>query len=143
MKITLKKLIGKCVYKDENQEPWGRIKGVCFADSGERISSVTVETLSLIPICVDVSIKQISDNGDKKLILNSEKSIGKERKGLIDKKISKAVCSDGKCGKIKNMQFNFETGEITDIIIGTGVFRKDEKIYVNKTHIKDNTIYIE
>ena len=143
MNISLKNLIGQCVYKNKDAEPWGRVKGVCFTEVGDKISSVSIETLSIIPLNTAVPIKEISDVGDKKLILQSEVSIGKGKDGLMDNQISGAVCKNGKCGKIKDMKFDFETGEITDVVIENGAFRKGEKICVNKMHIKDNTIYIE
>jgi len=144
MNISLKELIGKNVYKDENGDPWGKVKGVCFADEGSKICSVMVESLSLIPLSCVIPIKEILDTGDKKLILRSEISIGKRNEGLTtDNQISGAVCKNGKCGRIKDMRFDFETGEITDIIIRKSVFGKGEKVCVNKTYIKNGSIYIE
>ena len=144
MNITLKKLIGQYVYKDKNDEPWGRVKGVCFTDGGSKICSVMVESLSLIPLSCVIPIKEILDIGDKKLILRPEISIGKRTEGLTtDNQISGAVCKNGKCGRIKDMRFDFETGEITDIIIRKSVFGKGEKVCVNKAYIKNGSIYIE
>ncbi len=143
MNISLKKLIGQYVYKDVNDEPWGRVKGVCFTDKGNKISSVTLETLSLIPLSCVIPIEEFPDTIDKKLILCTESSFGKEKTGLADNQIFRAVCKNGKCGKIKDMRFDFETGEITDVIIGKGAFGIGEKVSVSKMHIKDNTIYIE
>ncbi len=143
MNVSLKKLIGQYVYKDTEDEPWGRVKGISFADEGDRISSITLETLSLIPLSSSVPINEILDDGGKKLILQSEISVSRGIDNLMDSKISKAVYKNGKYSKIKDMRFDFETGEITDVIIGKGAFRRGEKIAVNKMYIKENTIYIE
>lgn len=143
MNISLKDLIGKYVYKNNDEEPRGRVKGVCFADEGNRISSVTVESLSLIPLSTSVAINELLDTGNKKLILQTEMHTEKDKNGLGDNRVSCVVYKDSKYGKIKDMRFDFETGEITDMVIGKGAFRRGKKITVNKMHIKDNTIYIE
>ncbi len=143
MNTSLKKLIGKSVYRDMDDEPWGKVKGVCFSEEESRISSVVIESLSLVPLSTTISIKEIWSDDNKKLILKSESVIGKGRNSLTDSQISKAVYKNGGYGKIKDMRFDFETGEITDIVIAAGVLRKGEKVSVNKTYIKDNTIYIE
>lgn len=143
MNISLKDLIGQCVYKNKDDEPCGKVKGVGFSEEGNKVSSVTVESLSLIPVSRSVPISEILDAGDKKLILSSEISVSRGTDRLMDGKLLKAVYKNGKCGKIKDMRFDFETGEITDAIIGKGTFRRGEKITVNKMYIKENTIYIE
>lgn len=143
MNVSLKDLIGQYVYKNKNDEPCGKVKGVYFSTYGNMVSSVSVETLSLIPVSCTVPINEITDIGDRKLILQSELSLNKGMDSLMVDKTLKTVYKNGKYGKIKDMRFDFETGEITDVIIGNGVFRRDKKISVNETHIKENTIYIE
>ncbi len=143
MNVSLKKLIGQCVYKNKDDEPCGKVKGVSFSPEGDKVSSVTVESLSLIPLSSSVPINEISDDGGKKLILQSEISVSRGIDNLMDSKISKAVYKNGKYSKIKDMRFNIETGEITDVVIGKGAFRRGKKIIVNKMYIKENTIYIE
>ena len=143
MNVTLKNLIGQCVYKNKDKEPVGKIKGVCFSPEGDKISSVAVESLSLIPLSRTVPIGEISGIGNKKLILQSDVSISRGQDKLMGDKGLKAVCINGRYGKIKDMKFDFETGEITDITIVKDAFARGEKIIVNKMYIKENTIYIE
>ncbi len=143
MNISLKNLIGQYVYKNNEEEPFGKVKGVCFSQDGDKVTFVTVESLSLIPLSSSVPINEISAAGNKKLILQSEISVSRGMDNLMDDKILKAVYKNSKYSKIKDMSFDFETGEITDVIVGKGTFRRGKKITINKMYIKENTIYIE
>lgn len=143
MNVSIKKLIGQCVYKNNDDEPCGKVKGVCFSPKGDKVSFITVESLSLIPLSSYIPINKISDAGAKKLILQSEMSVNIGSDNLLESKISKTVYKNGKHGKIKDMRFDIETGEITDVVVEKGAFRRGEKITVNKMYIKENTIYIE
>ena len=57
--------------------------------------------------------------------------------------IKNAVDQDKGRGRLKDIRFDMETGEICDLVVLKNIIVGKEEISVNKIFAKDNTIYIE
>ncbi len=147
MKICLKRLKGLIVYEKGCDEPCGRVKGVCFSRDNKNIDFLQIETISLVPLCKNVEIEAFDGILGKKIFMKEnfgfEKHKSQNEFVIKNENVSKIVLDGGKPKKIKDLRFDFETGEITDFFIDKGFFRKAEEHSVNKMRITDNTIYIE
>lgn len=151
MQISLKKIKGLYLYEAGSTEPCGVVKGVYFSTETGLVDAILAETVSLIPINKTICIHDIDYINNRKAVLkngiafiNNEKFIKEQRKkDVFEDKISNIVQGNSSPRKIRDMQFEFETGEITEIIVDNGFLRKKNKIPINKMKIKDNTIYIE
>jgi len=147
MDVSLKSIKGLNVYEKDCSEPSGRIKGVCFSKDRNRIDAVLVETLSLIPLSKKFFMEEFGEICDKKVFLKDGVSVqsakSKKEEDISEEKISGACCTGCNVQKISDMQFDFDTGEINCIILDNGIFKKKDKVKINKMHIKDNTIYIK
>ena len=142
MKVNLKKLKGSAVYENGKKEPCGKIRDVCLSDDKNQVTAIQLETLSLIPLGRTMSIGDFDRVSGGKIILKNDIGIP-EPKGVFTKEISGLIKENYKFKKIRDMQFDFETGEIFSFEISRGAFGKSDKIDINTMRIKDNNIYIE
>ncbi len=142
MRVNLKKLKGLAVYENGKKEPCGKIKDVCLAENQNQVTAIQLETLSLIPIGRTLSIGDFHKISDGKIILKNDTGIP-ETKGVSTKEISGVIKENHKFKRIKDIQFDFETGEIFSFEISRRAFGKTDKTDINKMRIKDNNIYIE
>ena len=147
MQISQNRLKGLWVYEIGSEEPCGRVKGLCFSEDKNNIKSLQVETISLVPLCKNIEIEAFEGIYGKKIFLKKNFSFKeqnlKKSSSTENENISKIVLNNGKPKKIKDLRFDFETGEITDFYIDNGFFRRAKEYSVNKIQITDNTIYIE
>ncbi len=147
MKINLKNLIGVTVFENGREEPCARVIGVGLLENQKYVGSIHLETLSLIPLKRTISVDDVLKITREKIILKPGSDVLKlkknEENGNCAEVISKVLYYNGKCGKIKNMQFDFETGEIFSFEIGKGFFRKKDFVPADRMQVKDNTIYVE
>ncbi len=151
VQMSVKGIKGTYIYENGNTEPCGVIRGVYLSRDTGAVDLVRAETVSLIPISQTVSVRDIEVMNDKKAVLkkgirfrNNENFCKKRiKKGVLEDDISNVIQKNNKILKKEDMRFDFETGEITEIVVNNGFFRKKNKIPINKMLIKDNTIYIE
>ena len=144
MQLSLKRLKGLEVYEDGNPEACGKIKNVCFDARCNRVNGVIVETVSLIPLSKTLFMDEFGEICDDRVLLKKDVSLNKVEK-RSDKFciVSDAIQRGGQAKKIRDIKFDFETGEVIDITTETGLLKKKSKIPVNTMLIKDNTIYVE
>lgn len=147
MQISQNELKGLIVYEKGADEPCGRVKGLCFSKDNNNIKSLQIETISLVPLCKNIEIEAFEGIRGKKIFLKKKFSFKEQnfQKSSANEfeNISEIVLNNGKPKKIKDLRFDFETGEITDFYIDNGFFRRAKEYSVNKIQITDNTIYIE
>ncbi len=134
------------VYDYNMREPWGTVRDLCFENDSQSIKAIVVETISLIPISCLVEFKDIKNIGMRGIILKKDcrtKKISCLEDFTSIKSISSVRNDKNKKSIFRDMRFNLETGEITDIVLAKNIFSKKTKIPINKITIKENTIYIE
>ncbi len=146
LKTCLKNLKKFKVCNSGEQEPCGVIRDACILFEKDRIAAFLIESISLIPTNKIITIDDIDFAKDKTIFL---------KKGHLSKNINlyenlhklndieNVETTKRKRNLLKDLHFNFETGEITDIVISKNKLSKNTKIPINKIYIKDNTIYIE
>ncbi len=146
MKINLKKIKGMDVFENGASLPCGKVRGVCFSKDGE-VECLLVESQSIVPIAKKFNINSFQKLSEKGLFFKKGLTFSDYTKGrpdeITDKNISRVALPDGKSGVLKDVVFDFETGEITEFFVKKGRFQKPREILINKIKIKDNTIYID
>jgi len=143
--LNLSKLDGMNVYEYQKSEPCGKIVGCCFSGENGNVSSLIVETLSLIPVKKNITLNKIRKVTNDKIEINCELS-DKNNYRVNDIRYNDIVGvnrANKTAKKIKDISFDCETGVITDIVVKQNILKKSEIFHVNKITIKDNTIYIE
>ncbi len=151
VQMSVKGIKGTYIYENGNTEPCGVVRGVYLSKYTGAVDLVLAETVSLIPISRVVSMRDIEVMKDKRVVLkkgiafrNNENFLKEQiKKDILEDDISNVIQRDNKPRKKGDMRFDFETGEITEIVVNNGFFKKKNKIPINKMRIKDNTIYIE
>lgn len=151
VQMSVKRIKGMYLYENGNTEPCGVIRGVYLSKDTGAVDLVLAETVSLIPISKIVSMDDIEVMGDKGAVLKRGISFGNNenflkeqiKEDVLENDISNIIKQNNKPLKKGDMRFDFETGEITEVVVSNGFFRKKNKIPINKLRIKDNTIYIE
>lgn len=151
MQMSVKGIKGAYIYEHGKTEPCGVIRGVYLSKDTGAVDLVLAETVSLIPISRTVSVRDIEAISDKGAVLKKGVIFGGNehffkrqiKNDIFEDEISNVVQSDNKPRIKGDMRFDFETGEITEVVVNNGFFRKKNKIPINKMRIKDNTIYIE
>ncbi len=151
VQMSVKGIKGTYIYENGNTEPCGVIRGVYLSKDTGTVDLVLAETVSLIPISRTVSMRDIEVMNDKRAILkkgivfrNNENFLKEQiKKDVFEDDISNVIQQNNKPLKKRDMRFDFETGEITEVVVNNGFLKKKNKIPINKMLIKDNTIYIE
>lgn len=131
------------VYTAKEDEPWGIVSDVCLENNTRKIRAIVVETISLIPISRLIEFKDIKHIGERGVVLNEDFCIKKvSEENFINVKEISSVKKDKK-NLFRDMSFDAETGEITDVIFSKNFFSQKTKIPINKITVKENTIYID
>ena len=150
MDISTKKIKGIKVYFENQFPPAGTISDIIFDVDSKRILGFELKTLSLIPIPKIVDFTSVKALSDKHLILYENtkflsynyffKTVSSA--GIKASHIKKLF--DPQKGKktVKDMHFDFEMGELSDIVILENILTGQRRININKIYLKDNTIYI-
>ncbi len=144
LNICLSKLKGSKVFlEDEDDEECGTVRDVCFDEKNGSVEAIVVEPCSLIPISRRIKVEDISEIRGGRVILKKEGTAENTFRGCPMNDIC-AVSTQGSHGNcLRDVAFNTENGEITDVFISKNRFSKKRKISINKIRVKDNTIYIE
>ncbi len=150
MKVDLNKLKNIKVYLYGEEEPFGIFSDTILDNFGN-IKGCVIKTISIVPISKAVNKEDILDISYEKIILAQGvgvQSINKfiERSGselIYSNNIKTAITPDAKVKKLKNISFDFETGQICDIVVLKNIISGKEEISVNKIYAKDNTMYVE
>ena len=150
MKVTNKELKNSKVYFCDESEPFGVFSDAILDESG-RIAGYLVKTLSIVPISKIIRVCDIEKIIDGKVFLTKGATLEnsehfKTRTGgrlLCTDQIKTAVGTDKIPRKLKDIRFDFETGEICDVVIIKNIITGKEELSVNKISAKDNTIYVE
>lgn len=151
VQVSVKRIKGMYLYENGETEPCGVIRGVYLSKDTGAVDLVLAETASLIPISRTVSVNDIEVMGDKRAVLkkgisfknNENVPKAQMKKDVLEDDILNVIQQNNKTLKKGDMRFDFETGEITELVVKNGFFRKKNKIPINKIRIKDNTIYID
>ncbi len=149
MKFSIKKLKGTKVYFFDQEEPWGVFSDVALEKNG-KIAAYIVKTLSIVPISKAVQRQDIDRIEFGRIVLKKGvKLINYElfKKAYCDnpikaENVNKVFSNDKNSLRLKDMQFEFETGEMCDVIVSENIIIGKHRISVNKISAKDNTIYI-
>ncbi len=149
MKFSISKLKGAKVYFFGKNEPWGVFSDIMLDKDG-KIAAYIVKTLSIVPISKAIQSREIESIEAGRIILkrgirlvNYEQFKKTYSNNAVKSKEVKKVVFDGiRTKKLKDMQFEFETGEMCDIVVSENIITGKHKLSVNKITAKDNTIYI-
>ncbi len=149
MKIALGKLKNFNVYLSGSDEPLGVFSDAILEKYG-RLTGYIIKSISIVPISYVVRLEDIENINDKKIILKrdahplSPDLFKREFESCLiySSNIKKAMLSGTKPKKVKDMQYDFETGLICDVVIVKNILSGKEDVSVNKIYAKDNTIYI-
>ncbi len=151
MKVSKSKLKNAKVYFCGESEPFGVFSDTILDESG-RVAGYMVKTLSIVPISKIIRIGDIEKIVDGRVYLSKSATLEnsehfKTRTGgkfvYADNIKTAAVGLDKASRKLKDIRFDFETGEICDVVIVKNIITGKEKLSVNKISAKDNTIYIQ
>ena len=148
MEISVKNLKGFKVYDHESTEPWGTVKDVCFDCNSARVRYFVVETLSLVPISKRVEFSQIN-NIIKGAVVLKKDALAKPYKGteqsdrLSFDNIKNAACPNREITRLRDIRFNFETGEMTDLVVAKNIFSPKSYIRAKQISVKENTVYMQ
>lgn len=148
LEISVKNLKGFKVYDHESSEPWGTVKDVCFDCDPAKVKYFVVETLSLVPIPKRVEFGQIN-NIIKGAVVLKKDALAKPCKGTAQSdrlsfdNIKKAACPNQKRTRLRDIRFDFETGEMTDFVVSKNIFSPKSHIKVRQISIKENTVYMQ
>ena len=148
MEISVKSLKGFKVYDHESSEPWGTVKDVCFDCDPAKVKYFVVETLSLVPISKRVEFEQINNIIRGAVVLKKDAvakpcKISEQRDTLIFDNVKKAVCENQKKVRLRDIRFDFETGEMTDFVVSKNMFSPKSHIKAKQIFINENTVYMQ
>ena len=145
--INKNSLNGKYVYLISENEPCGKVNGLYFSAKTGQIVALSIESLSLIPITKRVEISDIHKLTGEKIVLKKEPRSNDDININFDTILDKDVIGIKENGKrikrIKDINFDFETGEISDFVIKRNPFGKKESIVIESAEIKKGVIYIK
>lgn len=144
-------LKGTKVYLCNAETPWGVLSDLLIDKNSGKVLAYLIKTLSLVPVSRIVRIKDAKLTENKKLEINKtsliqscEKFVNENNSNTVRcEKIKNIVLSNGISGKIKNMHFDMETGEISNAVILKNIIAGNHTVSINKISVKDNTIYAE
>lgn len=150
MKNGFSELKGEKVYLRNAETPWGILSDLIIEEKSGKVLAYLVKTLSLVPIAGVLEIKDVKRN-NKRLEINKLSDIKKfeefasdTNSGVVSAlKLKRLVISGGASGKLKNMYFDMETGEICDAVIVKNIIAGSQTVLINKISVKYNTIYAE
>ncbi len=149
VKLSINKLKGTKVYFVEQHEPWGIFCDVMLNKNGKVVAYI-VKTLSIVPISKVIQNRDIDRIENGRIVVKSgTRLVNCElfQKAYRDnvmklESVKKVVSHNMKSKKLKDMRFEFETGEMCDIVVSQNIITGKHRILVNKIFTKDNTIYI-
>lgn len=149
MKRGLKNIKGIKVYNQGDNEAWGIIADVYLAEKTGKIEAFVVKTISVIPIRKAVLFCNAWFDDENRLIVNDKAGIenlehfekNKAATGARAELFKLAALTNGITKKIRDLNFDTETGDICDVVVLKNLIAGDSTISVNKLSVKDNTIY--
>ena len=124
MKLGLKQVKNIDVYYQDQDQPFAKVFGVILNEKTKKIVAYKIKTLSLIPISMLVATDKILKTDNKKMVLkdtfcpycnNAEDSYNIEIGN-----INELSCMHNL--KIRDIRFDFEIGEMSDIIFSKTIF---------------------
>ena len=148
MQLSVKDIKGFKVYNHESDEPWGVVADICFNCDNATVTELIVETLSIIPITKTVKFNEINNiiKGAVILKANSMPQIRNKNLNTTDATEHfnriEYVSDNQTKKKLWDIRFDFETGELVDLVVAKNFFSRKNHIPANKMYLKDNTIYI-
>ncbi len=132
-----------------SNEPIGTYANTILDIHGTAIGYL-IKTISIVPISTVIRLEDIYKLTDNKIILKMGSipislehfKTNVKNAFVFSDNMKKAITSDFKLKKIKDMRFDVETGQICDIVVLKNIIVGKETIPVNNIFAKDNTIYI-
>ncbi len=151
MRVSAKDVKGKKVYISKKETPIGVVCDVLADESCGRIVGYMIKSLSLIPLQSVVGRENVKTIDKEKIILRegakteSPEGFKKRKNTKLTKteEVKSVMMPNLKKRKAGDISFDFETGEMCDIVVSRGILGAKERIFVNKIYLKDNVIYLK
>ncbi len=149
MNIGVRELEKFKVYRYGEDEPWGIVRKACLNRETNRLEALAVDTCSLIPLRRIIGYEYVECIRGKSIFLKKG-CISSPAEKSVDTVFDTAAFDTAAFGtaakpreRLRDLSFDTETGEITDVVVSRNKITKKRKIPINKIYIKDNTIYIK
>lgn len=144
MNIGVRELENSKVYRYGEDEPWGIVRKACLNRETNRLEALAVDTCSLIPLRRIIGYEYVECIRGKSIFLKKG-CISSPAEKSVDKVLDMATFGTAAKPRerLRDLSFDTETGEITDVVVSRNKITKKRKIPINKIYIKDNTIYIK
>ena len=151
MRVSAKDVKGKKVYTSKREAPIGVVCDVLADESCGRIVGYMIKSLSLIPLESAVDREDIKTIDKEKIILRegakpeSPEGFKKRKNTKLTKteEVKSVMMPNLKKRKAGDISFDFETGEMCDIVVSKGIFGTKKRIFTNKIYLKDKVIYLK
>ncbi len=147
MIINKNSLNGSYVYLVSESEPCGKVNGLYFSAKTGRIEAISVESLSLIPITKIVEISSVHKITKEKIVLKQEshstEPVSKNSELISYNDILGVRLKKHRINRIKDVNFNVETGEILEFTVKSGPFSKKKSLKTDEIQIKNGIVYIK
>lgn len=124
MKLGLKQVKNIEVYYQDQDQPFAKVCGVILDQNTKKILAYKIKSLSLIPISSFVAANRILKTDNKKMVLKNNLDFYCDKKAILNN-IEIGNISELSCVhkfKIRDIQFDFEVGEMSDIIFSKTIF---------------------
>lgn len=142
--IGVRELKKSKVYFEGKNEEYGSVVDVLFGKENGKVEKIVIETSSLVPILRLVDFDDIVKIGKSKVVIGASSKPYTKNEGCIKSGESPSLTLQNGCVCfLRDMRFDTENGEITDVIVSRHKFGTKRKITINKIFVKDNTVYIE
>jgi len=146
MNISLKSVKSCNVFRYGSASPWGIVRSLFLcADSG-KVEALLIDTLSLVPLSYKVDICDIAHIRNRSVFLKPScptATIILKDSFTAPEKLDCITPTTRKTFRLHDLNFDMETGDISDVVLSKNLLSKKNKISINKIRLKDNTIYIE
>ena len=141
---SAKKIIGSRVYDEETKVYLGRISDVAFSDSG-KLRGYFMASDSIVPLDIWICPGAVRERRRGKMIVSRDRGEAEEDVRTFKRNVLKRnfVSGGRKIGRVRDMKFNEETGEITGFVYAENIFRRSGEINANKILIKGKNISIK
>lgn len=124
MKLGLKQVKNIEVYYQDQDQPFAKVCGVILDQNTKKILAYKIKSLSLIPISSFVAVNRILKTDNKKMVLKNNSDYYCDKNAILNNieigNISELSCVHNL--KIRDIRFDFEVGEMSDIIFSKTIF---------------------
>lgn len=149
MEVSMKMIKGFKVYNHKAKEPWGIVSDICFDCDTSKVTSIVAETISIVPISKIIAFDEINNiiNGavvlKKGTVSRVQRLDDKACRQHSFKGIETVLDENMTKNRLRDIRFNFETGEMTDIVISKNLLTPKNSVRINRIIAKENIIYLQ